>query len=287
MSLQGVYLPIITPFVNGSVDYESYKKIVEHYIQKGISGIIPCATTGESPTVHENELFRLVDLTNEVVKGRVPVFFGASSYDTTKLVKQVQSLESRGVKGILSSTPYFNRPDQRGIFEHFRSVAESTSMDIILYNIPYRTGRNIENDTLRKLADMKNIIGLKDSCGDIRQTSELLLDPPPDFSILTGEDALFFITLALGGNGGILASAHIATEKFISIYKLMKDDNLHEAREVWKTLAEIIPLLFAEPNPAPIKYLLKKNSLIESDELRLPLVGITEELKAILDAEIC
>jgi 4-hydroxy-tetrahydrodipicolinate synthase len=233
--------------------------------------------------VHDDEVYRLVDLTAETVKGRIPVYFGASSYDTAKLVKQAKALERRGVKGILSSTPYYNRPDQRGIFEHFRSVAESTSMDIILYNIPYRTGRNIENDTIRRLAEIKNIIGLKDSCGDIKQTSELLLDPPHDFSILTGEDALFFTTLALGGSGGILAAAHVETEKFLRVYEFMKENQHHEAREAWKTLAEIILLLFIEPNPAPIKYLLEKCGLIESSELRLPLVGITEDLKAKLD----
>ncbi|HNX59049.1 MAG TPA: 4-hydroxy-tetrahydrodipicolinate synthase [Spirochaetota bacterium] len=283
MALEGVYIPLVTPFKNGSIDLVSYKKMIQHYMTKGIAGFIPLATTGESPTIEEDEYFAIVDATFDIVGDKLPIYFGASGNDTAKVIKLVHKLEKHGAKGILSSGPYYNRPDQRGIFEHFSKIAESSSLDIIIYNIPYRTARNIENDTIRRLAEIRNIIGIKDSCGDIKQTSELLIDPPSDFSILTGEDALFFSTLALGGKGGILASAHISTDVFVSVYNNMKDNNHSSALEKWKPLSRIIPLLFGEPNPAPIKYCLAKLNLIASSETRLPLMEITDELKKALD----
>lgn len=283
MALEGVYIPLVTPFKNGSIDLVSYKKMIQHYMTKGIAGFIPLATTGESPTIEEDEYFAIVDATFDLVGDKLPIYFGASGNDTSKVIKLVHKLEKHGAKGILSSGPYYNRPDQRGIFEHFSKIAESTPLDIIIYNIPYRTARNIENDTIRRLAEIRNIIGIKDSCGDIKQTSELLIDPPSDFSVLTGEDALFYTTLALGGKGGILASAHISTDVFVSIYNDMKGNNHSSALEKWKPLSRIIPLLFGEPNPAPIKYCLEKLNLIASAETRLPLMGITDELKKALD----
>ncbi|HMA64855.1 MAG TPA: dihydrodipicolinate synthase family protein, partial [Chitinispirillaceae bacterium] len=178
---------------------------------------------------------------------------------------------------------YFNRPDQRGIFSHFQKISESTDLPIVIYNIPYRTGRNIENETIYKLAELKNITGIKDSCGDIKQTMELLLNPPENFSILTGEDLLYFTTLTLGAHGGVLASAHLYTAAFIDIYNYTVNNNHTAALEIWKKIHPVIQLLFAEPNPSPIKYCLYKLGLIQSSETRLPLVEITPELERKLD----
>jgi len=283
MALEGVYIPLVTPFKDGTIDLVSYKKILQHYMTKGVAGFIPLATTGESPTVEEDEYFAIVDATFDCVGDKLPLYFGASGNDTAKVVKLVRKLEKHGVKGILSSGPYYNRPDQRGIFEHFSRIAECAPLDIIIYNIPYRTSRNIENETIRRLAELKNIIGIKDSCGDIKQSSELLIDPPADFSILTGEDALFYISLALGGHGGILASAHYSTESFVAVYSEMKNNNHVSALAKWQPLSRVIPLLFGEPNPAPIKYCLMKMNLLASSETRLPLMEITDELKKQLD----
>ena len=283
MNIEGVWLPVVTPFHNDIVDLKSYRKLIEYYIDKKIDGIIPLGTTGESPTVEECEFERIVEKTMEYVDGRVPVFVGAGGNYTKEVVKRLKIVEKHHAAGVLSVSPYYNRPDQRGIYEHFRSVAESTSLDIILYNIPYRTGRNMENDTIYRLAELKNIVGLKDSCGDIKQTTALLLSPPSEFSIMTGEDALFYTTLCLGGAGGILASAHLKTEEFLDVYHKIRANDHQGALEGWRPLSKLIPLLFEEPNPAPIKYCLNKMSLIESLELRLPLVPITEKLQMKLD----
>jgi 4-hydroxy-tetrahydrodipicolinate synthase len=280
MKIEGIWLPIITPFLNNEVDYVSYEKLIEHYISKGISGLIPGATTGESPVLSDYELEKLLDITLAVSKGRVPVYAGLSGNYTDKVIKHLKLLEKYKIQGILSASPYFNRPDQRGIYEHFRKIAESTSLNIIIYNIPYRTGRNIENKTIYKLAAIKNIVGIKDSCGDIRQTMELLLNRPDNFDILTGEDILTYTTLTLGGDGAILASSHLFTDDFVKVYNLVKENNHKTALQIWTKLAAFIPLLFEEPNPAPIKFYLTHKGIIQSPEVRLPLMEITDELKS-------
>lgn len=276
--LQGVWLPIITPFQDDQVDYDSYQKLIEHYLNQGISGLIPLGTTGESPTVCEAEFEAITAKTVEIVNGRVPIFVGAGGNCTKKVINQIKAIEKYRIDGILSVCPYYNRPDQKGIYQHFQQLSEATDLKIIVYNIPYRTGRNIENDTLRKLAELKNIIGVKDSCGDIKQSMDLLINRPAEFSILTGEDILYYSTLALGGDGGILAAAHIKTKDYVEIYDLIKADQHQAALEKWKPLTKIIPLLFKEPNPAPIKYYLKKSGMISSSEIRLPLIEISPEL---------
>lgn len=283
MKLSGVWLPIITPFKDGKIDLASYKSLIDHYIPKGISGLVPLGTTGESPTIEEDEFEAIVSATMEYNNGRVPVYVGVGGNYTKKVLKTLKLVEKYKVDGILSVSPYYNRPDQNGIFEHFRCISESTGLDIIVYNIPYRTGRNIENETIHRLAELKNIVGIKDSSGDMKQTLALLLDPPKNFSILTGEDVLFYTTLTLGGHGGILASSHVGTESFIDVYNNVKANNHQGAFETWKKLAPFIPMLFEEPNPAPLKYYLHKHGLIQSPELRLPLTQISQKLRDKLD----
>jgi 4-hydroxy-tetrahydrodipicolinate synthase len=280
MKINGVWIPLVTPFLNDQIDYDSLQKLIDLYIGKGVSGLIPLATTGESPAIEEDEFEAMIEKTLEFNRGRVPIFVGVGGNYTKKVLKQLKIVEKYKVDGILSVTPYYNRPDQNGIYQHFLQLSESTDLPIVIYNIPYRTGRNIENATIYKLAQLKSIVGLKDSCGDLKQTTELLLHPPAEFSILTGEDALLYTTLTLGGAGGILASAHLATEVFVDVYKLIQANNHQAALEKWRTLAEFIPLLFGEPNPAPIKYCLQQQGLIRSLETRLPLTEISDGLKA-------
>ncbi len=283
MELQGIWLPLITPFKNDQIDYHSYKRLIDYYLSQRINGLIPLATTGELPTINDLEYEELLNFTIEYVAGRVPIYVGAGSNSTQKTVALVKKLEHHQIDGILSVCPYYNRPDQRGIYEHFLKISENTNLKIVIYNIPYRTGRNIENETIHRLAELKNIVGLKDSCGDFKQSMELLLNPPPNFSILTGEDLFFYNALTLGATGGILASAHLETSRFVEIYRLIANNNYQAALELWKPLAKFIPCLFEEPNPAPLKYCLQKEGLIDSLETRLPLTEISNELKAKLD----
>ena len=286
MNPTGVWLPIITPFKNDKIDCHSYKNLIDHYISKGIHGIIPLGTTGEIPVLSDFEFEDMIEKTMEYVNGRVPVYVGVGGNYTARVNKKVEIAEYYDIQGILSVCPYYNRPNQEGIYAHFKSIAEQTKLNVVLYNIPYRTGVNIENETVYKLAEIKNIVGIKDASGNFTQTQSLLMNPPKDFSILTGEDNLFYSTLALGGQGGILASAHIKTELFLDVYNNMKENDMNAAFSIWKKLSEFIPLLFKEPNPCPIKYCLKELGLIESPEVRLPLVEISDELKIKLNRAV-
>lgn len=286
MQLTGVWLPIITPFKNDKIDFKSYKRLIEHYSDKGISGFIPLGTTGEIPTLSEYEFEEMIERTMDYNKKRLPVYIGIGGNYTAQVIKKVKIAEYYDIQGILSVCPYYNKPSQEGIHAHFKAIAEETALKMIVYNIPYRTGVNIENDTIRRLAEIPNIIGLKDCCGDIKQSMSLLLDPPKNFSILSGEDLLFYLTLTLGGHGGILASSHIRTEDFVEVYQRVKNNDTEGALQRWKSLYDLIPLLFKEPNPTPIKYYLSQVGLIDSDEVRLPLTPATEQLKQMLNRHI-
>lgn len=281
--IQGIWLPIITPFKNGKIDYISYKKLIEHYITLGIDGIIPMGTTGEVSTLYEHEKIELLEATVEFVNQRVPIFLGHGGNFTEKVITDLHKLDHSGIEGILSVSPYYNRPSQEGIYQHFSHIAHSTDRSVLIYNIPYRTGRNIENETLHRLAEIDNIIGIKDASGDFCQTSELLLHRPDNFSIMSGEDYTLFSSLALGGDGGILASAHLCTMEFVKLYRAFLSNDLFNAKKIWQSLAPMIPYLFREPNPAPIKHLLMQQCLISSDEVRLPLTPCSPQLKKQLE----
>ena len=280
----GVWLPIVTPFLDGEVDRASYARLVERYVQAGVDGIIPLGTTGESPTCDDAEAEALVEHTLEVAAGRVPVVVGLGGNDTRKVVKAVQRLERHPVQGILSVCPYYSRPSQDGLVEHFTRVAEATGRPVLIYNIPYRTGVNLTNETLLRLSEVANIAGVKDSSGNLAQSLELLRIRPEGFAVLTGDDASFFTTLAHGGDGGILASAHVGTARFLEVYARMAANDHRGARAVWSRLEPVVAMLFAEPNPMPIKHVLWRQGLIRSAECRLPLTAVSEALGRRLEA---
>ncbi len=279
MKPEGIWLPIITPFIDDKPDMASYRRMIDIYIGKGIQGLVPLGTTGEAPTMSASESQRLIHETVAHVNGRVPIYAGVGGNCTQSVVEKLKSLENSGIQGFLSVSPYYNRPDQRGIYEHFRSLSESTDLDILVYNIPYRTGRPVENDTIRRLAELRNIVGVKDASGNISQTTELLLNPPEDFSIMCGEDAFLYTALLHGAHGGILASAHLETGDFITLYTLIRENRHQEAFHIWRGLMRFIPALFEEPNPAPLKHCLNKLGLIRSEELRLPMMPVTAETR--------
>ena len=283
MRFSGVWLPVVTPFKAGEIDYAGYERLVDHYVRAGVSGVIPLGTTGESPTIDEAETEALVERTVATVAGRVPILIGVGGNDTRKVVKAVKRLQKHAVQGILSVCPYYNRPSQDGMREHFTRVAEATDRPILIYNIPYRTGVNLANETLLALAEVPNIAGVKDSSGIIAQSLDLLRQRPPGFAVLTGEDAFFYTMLAHGGDGGILASAHVETATFLSVYERMVANDHQGALKAWSRLEPMVPLLFKEPNPVPIKHCLWRQGLIASAECRLPLTRVSGALAKDLD----
>ena len=284
--ISGIWLPIITPFTDGRVDLPAYEGLIEHYLGKGVHGIFPVGTTGESPTLDDDELEAVVETTVRVVAGRVPVFVGIGTNATAKVVRAIKRLERHRFDGIVSVCPYYNRPSQDGLREHFTRIAEATDREILIYNIPYRTSVNLANDTLLRLAELPNIVGVKDSSGSLAQSLELLRQRPSGFAVMTGDDAMLYITLAHGGDGGILASAHVKTERFLDVHTRMAANDHRGALAVWTRLEALIPLLFREANPMPLKHCLWRQGLIASPECRLPLTRISRELADDLDRAV-
>jgi 4-hydroxy-tetrahydrodipicolinate synthase len=282
--ISGLWLPLITPFKDGAVDFASYERLIDHYIGMGVDGLFPLGTTGESPTLDEAEIDELVARTVTRTAGRVPVFVGVGGNATRKVAKELKRLERFDFAGIVSVCPYYNRPSQDGLLAHFRSLAAATDRAIVIYNIPYRTAVNLSNDSLLELAEVPNIVGVKDSSGSVAQSLELLARKPKDFAVLTGEDALYFTMMANGGDGGILAASHLMTERFIEVGRRFDANDVAGARAAWASLAQFVPLLFAEANPMPIKYLLWRQGLIASPECRLPLTKISDGLARQLDS---
>ena len=281
--MSGIWLPVITPFREGRVDWKSYETLLERYLGTGVSGIFPLGTTGESPTLGEDEIREIIHRTVAVVAGRVPVFVGIGGYATDSVVRQIERLQSLAFDGIVSVCPYYNRPGQDGLREHFTRIAQATDRPIVIYNIPYRTGVNLTNDTLLELARLPTIAGVKDSSGSLGQSLDLLRRRPEGFAVLTGEDALLYTMLAHGGDGGILASAHLATGLFVDVHERMAANDHRGARTIWSRLEMFVPLLFKEANPMPIKYCLWRQGVISSPECRLPLTRVSTGLAAELD----
>ena len=282
--ISGLWLPLITPFKDGVVDFASYERLIDHYIGLGVDGLFPLGTTGESPTLDEAEIDELVDRTVARSAGRVPVFVGVGGNATHKVTKTLRRLERFAFEGIVSICPYYNRPSQDGLIAHFGAIAAATDRDVVIYNIPYRTAVNLSNDSLLELSLVPNIVGVKDSSGSVAQSLELLARKPADFAILTGEDALYFTMMANGGDGGILAASHLMTERFVEVGRRFAANDVAGARAAWASLAQSVPLLFAEANPMPIKYLLWRQGLIASPECRLPLTKISDGLARKLDS---
>lgn len=277
--MKGLWVPIVTPFLNDHLDEPSLRQVVETLISGGVSGLVALGTTGECPVLSDDEQLRVVRVVRETAAGRVPVFVGAGGPNTREVVRLAILLERAGAEGLMSVCPYYSRPSQAGIRAHFEAVADATSLPLVLYNIPRRTGINIENDTILRLAERNNIVALKDVCGDLAQSAELLRLKPPGFSVLTGDDALYFVMLALGADGGILASAHEQTGRFVELFDFMKENDHLSAREIWGPLSEWVSILFGEPNPAPLKQLLFERGLVASPEVRLPLMPASDELR--------
>ncbi|MGY8664124.1 4-hydroxy-tetrahydrodipicolinate synthase [Bradyrhizobium sp. UFLA05-109] len=287
--LQGLWLPLVTPFRDGRLDERSLRQLTRHYAREAVDGFILGATSGEGMTLKGAELERLVATVREELAAHrrsVPIVLGLSGADTARLKESLDETADWPIDGYLIASPYYLRPSQRGLLAHFEALADHAAWPIVLYNIPYRTGINLTNQTLLRLADHPNIVGLKDCSANREQSVALLRDKPDHFRVLTGEDAHTHEALSDGADGAILLSAHIETATFAAIQTELKRGNADTALARWQQVSELTRLLFAEPSPAPAKYWLWRTGLIESPEVRLPMVEIGSELAAALDREI-
>jgi 4-hydroxy-tetrahydrodipicolinate synthase len=286
-SLHGLWLPLVTPFRDGELDEASLRRLLRHYAALPVNGLILAATTGESLTLEDEETERLVlTVRDEAGAANLPICLGLSGSNTRALLDALERSAAWPIDGYLISCPYYSRPSQQGMRLHFGALAERAGHPVLLYNIPYRTGVNLGNAAMLQLADHPNIAGLKDCCADRDQSLDLLSRRGPDFAVLTGEDAHYHEALTDGADGGILASAHLATETFAKVWKLVAAGEREAAQSCWQSVADLTRLLFAEPSPAPIKYWLWRIGLIDSPELRLPMMEVSSELAARLDREI-
>jgi 4-hydroxy-tetrahydrodipicolinate synthase len=291
--LHGLWLPLITPFCDGIVDEHSLRRMLRHYAAQPIDGLILAATSGEGLTLGVAELEWIVtlardEIAQEVTHGKryIPICLGLSGSDTRKMCHTLDVTADWPIDGYLISSPYYSRPSQRGLLQHFNVLADHASWPVVLYNIPYRAAVNLTNDTLLELAKHPNIVGLKDCGADRAQSIDLLRRRPEGFRILTGEDALYYEALTDGADGAILLSAHIETATFAAVRTLLRQGKREAARLRWESVSGLTKLLFAEPSPAAAKYWLARSGLIDSAEVRLPMVEVSDELARQLDAEI-
>jgi 4-hydroxy-tetrahydrodipicolinate synthase len=287
--LHGLWLPLVTPFRDGAIDEASLRRLVRHYAALPVDGLILAATSGEGLTLSPAELERIVAVTRAESAERkqyLPIALGLAGSDTRKMLDTLDATAAWPIDGYLISSPYYSRPSQRGLTQHFTGLADHAAWPIVLYNIPYRTGVNLTNDTLLGLAEHPNIVGLKDCCADRAQTIDLLRRRPAGFRVLTGEDAQYYDALTDGADGGILLSAHFETETFAAIRTLLNEGDRDAALTRWQSVAGLTKLLFAEPSPTAAKYWLARTGLIACAEVRLPMVEASAELAAQLDQEI-
>lgn len=289
MTIEGLWIPLITPFRDGDLDETSLRRLVHHYAAQPVDGLILGATTGEGLSLTDEELDRLVLVARAALaeaKRQMPVFLGLSGGATVKVVKALHRTQMLPVDGYLIACPYYTRPSQQGLFQHFAQLADNTGRPIVIYNIPYRTGVNLGNETMLRLAELPNIVGVKDCSADAAQSFDLLRLKPKGFSVLTGEDALFYTALTQGAEGGILACAHVETAVFALIRDRLRQSDQRGALAAWQALVETPRLLFQEPNPAPIKHWLWRTGLIDSPELRLPMLPVSDTLAQRMDQHI-
>jgi 4-hydroxy-tetrahydrodipicolinate synthase len=286
--VRGCGTALVTPFKSdGSLDEPALKRLVEFQINQGIDFFVPCGTTGESVTLTMEEHLRVVQIVVDQTAGRVPIFAGAGGNNTRKVIELAKACQKIGADGILSVSPYYNKPTPEGLFQHFRALAEATELPVIVYNVPGRTSSNLEPETIARLAQIENIIGVKEASGNITQVGEILTKVPEGFSVLSGDDALTLPLVALGGVGVISVAANEAPAQMTRLTGLCLEGRWPEARALNRRLWALMKINFIESNPIPVKAALAMMGHIE-ESYRLPLVPISpgnkEKLRQVLVA---
>jgi 4-hydroxy-tetrahydrodipicolinate synthase len=263
---------MVTPFRgDGSLDEATLRNLISRQIEAGVDFLVPCGTTGESPTLSHEEHLRVVELTVELAKGKAPVLAGAGGYNTAEVIALARELAAIGADGILSVTPYYNKPTQEGLYQHYRAIANAVSLPIILYSVQGRTGVNIEPATVKRLAEVENIMGIKEASGSIGQMAAILNIVPNDFVVLSGDDAITLPLIALGGRGVISVVANEIPAEMAQLARLALRGDISGAREIHRRFHSLMEVNFVESNPIPVKAAMVEMGLLEP-MWRLPLV---------------
>jgi 4-hydroxy-tetrahydrodipicolinate synthase len=264
---------LVTPFRQDlSLDESTLRKLVRRQIDEGINFLVPCGTTGESPTLTRAEHLRVVEITVEEAAGKVPVVAGAGGYNTQEVIHLIHDIEKLGVNGILSVTPYYNKPTQQGLYQHYQAIASSTALPIIIYNVQGRTAVNVEPATLVRLAEIKNIVGVKEASGNIAQMANILSRLPDTFDVLSGDDAIALPLIALGGRGVISVVANEIPGPFTQLTQAAMKGDLETARRLQRKYQALMEANFYESNPGPVKFAMAAMGLLEP-VWRLPMVA--------------
>ncbi|MDJ0866686.1 MAG: 4-hydroxy-tetrahydrodipicolinate synthase [Myxococcota bacterium] len=272
---EGVYTAIVTPFRDGAVDERALRELIEIQVAAGVDGICPCGTTGESATLTHAEHQRVVEVSVAAARGRIRVVAGTGSNSTREAIELTRYAKEAGADGALLISPYYNRPTQAGIFEHYARIARETAFPLVIYNIPKRTASLLEPETIARLADLEQIVGVKEATGDMSQVSHVLARCPAEFSVLAGDDVLTLPMLALGSHGVISTAANVAPGEVVELVRAFRAGDLQRARQAHLRLLPLMDALFCETNPIPVKAALEMRGLIDG-ELRLPLVPLSE-----------
>jgi 4-hydroxy-tetrahydrodipicolinate synthase len=284
----GTGTALVTPFRrDGSLDEATLQALVKRQIDAGIDFLVPCGTTGESPTLTHEEHLRVVQITVELAKGKVPVLAGAGGYNTAEVIALARELAELGADGILSVTPYYNKPTQEGLFQHYRAIAEAVPLPIILYSVQGRTGVNIEPGTVKRLAEIENIVGIKEASGNVSQMAAILNAAPDEFIVLSGDDAITLPVISLGGRGVISVVSNEIPAEMSQLTRLALQGDFAGARAIHRRYHPLMEINFVESNPIPVKAAMAEMGLLEA-AWRLPLVVPKAEnqarIRAVLEA---
>jgi len=285
-TFQGSFVAMVTPFRSGKVDEAKLRELVEFHVANGTDGLIPCGTTGESPSLNHDEHRRVVEVVVEAAHGRIRVVAGTGSNSTAEAIDMTKHAERAGAAGALVVNPYYNKPTQEGLYRHFRAVAESVAIPILVYNIQSRTAINVETDTLARLVrDVKNVVGVKEASGSLDQMSQVIAACGPDFSVLSGDDNITLPLLAIGGSGVVSVIANIVPRETAELVHAALDGDWKRARDLHYRLFPLARAAFLETNPIPIKEAMAMAGMLEP-EFRLPMCRMSdanrEKLRAVL-----
>ena len=281
MQLRGCGTALVTPFhQDGSIDEPALRNLVSWQIESGIDFLVPCGTTGETPTLSHDEWLRVIDITIEVAAGRVPIVAGATSNNTADAVAKAQELNSRaGVDGILTASPYYNKPTQEGQYQHFKAIAEAVQKPVVLYNVPGRTAANLEPVTVARLAEIPNIAGVKEASGNLTQVAEICAAARPDFAVLSGDDAAVLPVISLGGVGLISVASNEIPAEMTAIVRAALNNDWENARQVFRKYLPLMQANFIESSPMPVKAVLAMMGKIE-EAYRLPMVQVRRDTRS-------
>lgn len=283
MNFSGVYTALVTPFgADGAINKETLKKLVEWQIESGIAGIVPMGTTGESPTLSTKEHMHVIEIVVEQARGRVPVIAGTGSNSTTEAIEMTRRAAEIGIDASLQVAPYYNKPTQEGFYRHFAEIANSVDIPLVIYNIPSRTGKNIENETMLRLAAHANIQAVKEASGDFKQIMDLVAQKPDTLTVLSGDDNIAYPMVAVGASGVISVASNLYPKRVVRMIDAALAGDIENARAMHYQLLSFFTGLFLETNPIPIKYAMSRSGLI-AESYRLPMCPMNSDNKAILD----